>query len=95
MIPRIDIDQVGPDAFEYRVSHESELLFGDSGFSSVMHCMVAAVEGLSPEMVAVEVAYGGFVSGTYPLAVIAIHHEQVAVHAVNTTEAIREALAER
>ncbi len=95
MIPRITIDQTAPDSYEYRVTYESEPLFDDGGFSSVMHCLVAAVEGLSPEVVAVEVAYGGYVSGTYPLAVIAMNHEQVAAHAVNTTEAIREALAGR
>jgi hypothetical protein len=92
MIPRIDIEQTGAESFDYRVTYESEPLFDDSGFSSVMHCLVAAIEGLSPEVVAVEVAYGGYVSGTYPLAVIAMNHEQVAAHAVNTTESIREAL---
>jgi hypothetical protein len=95
MIPRIEIDQSAPETYEYRVTYESEPLFDDSGFSSVMHCLVAAVEGLSPEIVAVEVAYGGYVSGTYPLTVIAMNHEQVAAHAMNTTEAIREALANR
>jgi hypothetical protein len=64
----------------------------DGGFSSVMHCLVAAIEGLPPDVVAVEVAYGGFVSGTYPLAVVAMNHEQVAAHAVNTAAAIREAM---
>ena len=93
MIPRIDIDQPTPDTFDYRVTYESEPLFDDSGFSSVMHCLVAAVEGLSPEIVAVEVAYGGYVSGTYPLTVIAMNHEQIAAHAVNTTDSIREALS--
>ncbi len=92
MIPRIDIEQTGHEAFEYRVTHESEPLFDDAGFSSVMHCLVAAIEGLSPDVVAVEVACGGYVSGTYPLAVIAMNHEQIAAHAVNTTESIREAL---
>ena len=93
MVPRIDIEQTGPESFDYLVSHESEPLFDDTGFSSVMHCLVAAVEGLSPDVVAVEVAYGGYVSGTYPLAVIAMNHEQIAAHAINTTEAIREALS--
>ena len=93
MIPRIDIDPSDRESFEYRVSHESEPLFDDHGFSSVMHCLVAAVEGLSPEVVAVEVAFGGYVSGTYPLTVVAMNPEQIAAHAVNTTESIREALA--
>ena len=95
MIPRIDIDQTGPEAYDYRVTHESEPLFDDTGFSSVMHCLVAAVEGLSPEVVAVEVAFSGFVSGTYPLQVLAMNPEQIADHAVNTTAAIREALSNR
>lgn len=95
MIPRIDIDSTDSEAFEYRVSHESEPLFGDGGFSSVMHCLVAAVEGLPPEVVAVEVAFGGYVSGTYPLAIIAMNPEQVAAHALNTKAAIREAFARR
>ena len=56
MIPRIDIDPhpIDLDSYSYRVTHESEPLFDDTGFSSVMHCLVAAVEGLSPEVVAVD-----------------------------------------
>lgn len=92
MIPRIEMEKIGSDAYAYRVSHESEPLFEDSGLSSLAHCLVAAVEGLSPDVVAVEVAYGGFVSGTYPLAVVAMNHEQVAAHAMNTADAIHEAL---
>ena len=92
MIPRIDIEQISRELYAYRVSHESEPIFADGGFSSVMHCLVAAVEGLSPEVVAVEVAFDGYVSGTYPLAVVAMNHEQVAAHALNTAAAIREAL---
>jgi hypothetical protein len=95
MIPRIDIDPSAAGTYDYRVSHESEPLFDDGGFSSVLHCLVAAVEGLSPEVVAVEVAYGGYVSGTYPLEMVAMNHEQVAAHAVNTTAAIQEALNNR
>jgi len=92
MIPRIDIDLPQRGAYAYRVTYESESLFEDAGFSSVAHCLVAAIEGLSSEVVGVELAYGGFVSGTYPLAVIAMNHEQVAAHAVNTTAAMLEAL---
>ena len=45
-------------------------------------------------MVGAEVWYLGVVSGTYPLHVIARNHEQIAAHASNTTEAIREAMPE-
>ena len=93
MIPRIDIEQTGRDLYAYRVGHESEPIFEDGGFSSVMHCLVAAIEGLSPEVIAVEVAFDGYVSGTYPLTVVAMNHEQVAAHALNTAAAIREALS--
>lgn len=92
MIPRLNIDPIAPGSYAYRVTFEAEPLFEDTGFSSVAHCLVAAVEGLSSEVVAVEVAYGGYVSGTYPLPVIAMNHEQVAAHAVNTAAAIEEAL---
>ncbi len=95
MILRIDVDATPtePGRYDYQVSDEGELLFGDGGFSSVAHCLVAAVEGLSPGVVAIEVACGGFVSGTYPLTVLAMNHEQVAAHALNTMLAVREALA--
>lgn len=95
MIPRIDIDLPQSGSYDYRVTYEGETLFEDAGFSSVTHCLVAAVEGLSSEVVAVEIAYGGFVSGTYPLPVVAMNHEQVAAHAVNTAAAIHEALGQR
>jgi hypothetical protein len=42
-------------------------------------------------VVGLEFAYGGVVSGTYPLDVIAANLAQVATHAVNTTAAIYEA----
>lgn len=92
MIPRIDIDLPQSGTYDYRVVYESETLFDDTGFSSVAHCLVAAIEGLSSEVIGVEVAFGGYVSGTYPLAVVALNHEQIAAHAVNTTAAIQEAL---
>lgn len=39
MIPRIDIDQTDNETFDHRVGYESEPLFDDGGFSSVMHCL--------------------------------------------------------
>jgi hypothetical protein len=92
MIPRLDIDLPDRGAYAYRVTYESETLYEDAGFSSVAHCLVAAVEGLGADAVGLEIAYGGFVSGTYPLQVIAMNHEQVAAHAVNTTAALHEVL---
>ena len=76
MIVRIEIHRDG-DAYEYRVIAEGELLYDDAGFTSVVHCLVGAVEGLPPEVRAVEVACGGVVSGTYPLAVLAANADQV------------------
>ena len=91
MIVRIEIHRDG-DVFEYRVIAEGEVLYDDAGFTSVVHCLVGAVEGLPPEVRAVEVACGGIVSGTYPLTVLAANAEQVALHAVNTTAAVFEAM---
>ena len=47
---------------------------------------------MAPDVVGAEICLRGVVSGTYPLPVIAMNHEQIAAHAVNTTEAIEEAL---
>lgn len=90
MIVRIEIHREGED-YEYRVLAEGDVLFADNGFSSVVHCLAGAVEGLPPEVRAVEVACGGIVSGTYPLTTLAANAEQVAQHAVNTTAAVYEA----
>lgn len=91
MIVRIEIHRSG-DAYDYRVRADGDPLFDDAGFSSVVHCLAAAVEGLPPEVRAVEVACGGVVSGTYPLQALANNAAQVAQHAVNTTAAVFEAL---
>ena len=91
MIARIEIHRDG-DVYEYRVIAEGEVLYDDAGFTSVVHCLAGAVEGLPPEVRAVEVACGGIVSGTYPLHVLAASPDQVAQHAVNTTAAVFEAM---
>jgi len=91
MIARIEIHRTGDD-YEYRVLSDGDLLFDDAGFTSVVHCLAGAVEGLPPAVRAVEVACGGIVSGTYPLHVLAANADQVAQHAVNTTAAVFEAL---
>lgn len=91
MIVRLDIEHTSPDACAYEVSFDSELLYDDEGLASVEEALVAAIEGLPPETIAVELAYASIVSGTYPLNVIAMNLEQVAAHAVNTAAAIQEA----
>jgi len=91
VIARIEIHR-SDDVYEYRVLAEGDVLFDDTGFTSVVHCLVGAVEGLPPEVRAVEVACGGIVSGTYPLQVLAANADQVAQHAVNTTAAVFEAM---
>ena len=91
MIARIEIHR-DADVYEYRVIAECEVLYDDAGFTSVVHCLAGAVEGLPPEVRAVEVACGGIVSGTYPLHVLAANADQVAQHAVNTTAAVFEAM---
>jgi hypothetical protein len=93
MIVRLDIDPAEGGHFDYRVSHEAELLFADESLASVVEALVAAVEGLAPETLGIELALDGIVSGTYTLDVIAMNVVQVATHAQNTTDAIREASA--
>jgi hypothetical protein len=95
MIARIDVDPAEPGSYAYRVSFEGEELYADSDLSSMTDALVAAVEGLPPEVAAVEVAYQAIVSGTYPLDVLAMNPSQIADHAGNTAAAVHEALANR
>ncbi len=90
MIVRFNIDLVGEDQFDYRVSYEGEDLYGDEGLGSIEACIVAATEGLGGEPVGAEIAYRGVISGTYPLATLALASAQLAEHAMNTTAAIEE-----
>ena len=76
--------------YEYSVSYESETLYADVGLASIDDCIVAATEGLDQDVVAAEVAYKGIISGTYPLASLALMTEQIADHALQTTLAIEE-----
>lgn len=95
MIVRIDIDGSRAGFYAYRVSYESEELYADDGLASVEDCLVGAVEGMAPDVMAAEIWFRGIVSGTYPLSVIGMSLEQVAEHAANTTAAIEEIADER
>ena len=90
MIVRFNIDLVGEDQFDYRVSYEGEDLYGDEGLGSLEACIVAATEGLGAEPVGAEIAFKGVISGTYPLATLALASAQLAEHAINTKAAIEE-----
>ena len=92
MIVRIEIDGTRAGFFEYRISYESEELYADAGLESMLDCLVAAVEGMAPDVAVAEVWYRGVVSGTYPLQVIAANLDQIEEHAVNTTTSVEEAL---
>ena len=92
MIVRFNIDLAEQDQFDYRVSYEGEELYADTGLSSIEACVTAALEGLGSDAVAAEVAYKGVISGTYALASLALASSQIAQHALQTTEAIEEAL---
>lgn len=92
MIVRFHIDTMGQDQYEYRVTYEGEELFGDAGLNSIEACITAATEGLGRDPVGAEIAYRGIISGTYPLATLALASAQIAEHALNTTAAIEEVL---
>lgn len=92
MIVRIEIDTPPGGGYDYRVTDQGETLYADAALPSLADALVAAVEGLAPEVVGAEVWFRGVVSGTYPLPVIGANHAQIAVHAANTTAAISEAL---
>lgn len=90
MIVRFHIDPIEQDQYEYRVTYEGEELFGDVGLDSIEACITAATEGLGQDPVGAEIAYRGIISGTYPLATLALASAQIAQHALNTTTAIEE-----
>lgn len=92
MIVRFNIDLAEQDQYDYCVSYEGEDLYADTGLSSIESCIVAATEGLGGDAVAAEVAYKGVISGTYALASLAVVSAQIAEHALQTTEAIEEAI---
>lgn len=92
MIVRFNIDRLGSGAYEYRVTYEGEALFGDAGLDSIEACIIAATEGLGSDPVGAEIAYQGIISGTYPLATLALASAQIAEHALNTTAAIEEVI---
>ena len=85
-----DVLQQG--SYDYRVSYEGEDLFEDTGLGSIEACIVAATEGLGQDAIAAEVAYKGIISGTYPLASLALMCAQIAEHALQTAMAIEVVL---
>jgi hypothetical protein len=93
MIVRFHIDTLEQGQYEYRVSHEGEDLFSDAGLDSIEACIIAATEGLGRDAVGAEIAYRGIISGTYPLATLALASAQIAEHALNTTTAMEEVSA--
>jgi hypothetical protein len=95
MIVRIDINFDTNDGYSYSVIAEHQTLYDGSGLSSIVNSLAAAVEGLSSDVAAAEISFGGVVSGTYPLATIATRPHDVAEHAVNTTNAVNAALQGR
>ncbi|MCW7537216.1 hypothetical protein OOT46_05045 [Aquabacterium sp. A7-Y] len=92
MIVRFLIERSGAASYAYEVSADAAELYSDDGLTSVEDCLRAAAEGCGDDIAAAEVWYGGIVSGTYPLATLLAHADQVAEHALNTTSAVAEAL---
>jgi len=78
--------------YDYRVSYEGEDLFEDTGLGNIEACIIAATEGLGQDALAAEVAYKGIISGTYPLASLALMSAQIAEHALQTAMAIEEVM---
>jgi hypothetical protein len=92
MIVRFHIDQFESGRFDYRVTHEGEDLYADAGLAGVEECISAAVDGLGQDAMGAEIAYKNIISGTYPLASLALMSAQIAQHAENSTAAIEELL---
>jgi len=74
------------------VTYEGEDLYADAGLLSIEECITAAVDGLGQDALGAEIAYKSVISGTYPLASLALMSAQIAEHAENSTAAIEELL---
>ena len=90
MIVRFQIDPIEQGQYEYRVTYEGEELYADAGLDSIEECIVAATDGLGGDAVGAEIAFQDIISGTYPLATLALASAQIAEHALNTTAAMQE-----
>ena len=60
--------------------------------ASIEECISAAIDGLGQDALGAEIAYKNVISGTYPLASLALMTAQIAQHAENSTAAIEELL---
>lgn len=87
-VARLDIRKLQAGLYEYHASYAGQELFSDAGFSSIAEAIHAASD-VTGDIVGFEVAYAGFVAGTYSVEVLRATADEVAQRAVDTAASLR------
>jgi hypothetical protein len=87
-VARLDIRKLQAGLYEYNASYAGQELFSDAGFSSIAEALHAASD-VTGDIVGFEVAYAGFVVGTYSVDVLRATADEVAQRAVDTAASLR------
>jgi len=88
-VARLDIRRLQAGLYEYHASYAGQELFSDAGFSSIAEALHAASD-VTGDIVGFEVAYAGFVIGTYSVDVLRATADEVAQRAVDTAASLRQ-----
>jgi len=88
-VARLDILKLQAGLYEYHASYAGQELFSDAGFSSIAEAIQAASD-VTGDIVGFEVAYAGFVIGTYAIEVVRATAAEIAQRAVDTAASLRQ-----
>jgi hypothetical protein len=88
-VARLDIRRLQAGLYEYHASYAAQELFSDAGFSSIAEALHAASD-VTGDIVGFEVAYAGFVVGTYPVETLRATADEIAQRAVDTAASLRQ-----
>lgn len=87
-VARLDIRKLQAGLYEYHASYAGQELFSDAGFSSIAEAL-HAVSDVTGDIAGFELAYAGFVVGTYSVDVLHATVDEVAQRAVDTAASMR------
>jgi hypothetical protein len=83
LVLKLNLRQDQPGCYSYAVTHHDQLLYEDMGFTSIAEALHSAVDD-GEHVVGYEVAYGGYICGTYPRQSLQNASERIAHECVST-----------
>jgi hypothetical protein len=83
VVVRLSVEVEEPGHFSYAVVHHDQVLDEDADFTSIAKALQGAV-GDSEHIIGYEVAYGGYVCGTYTRQQVLADSERIAQDCVST-----------